>query len=475
MSAAAPSPHALGDERPAVTPFWRRLHKFLALPLDLPVLLHILVLAALCASLPLAFRFGAGASVVAVIVLVLASAYGLGYGFIVAERAALGFLRPSLYPDAPLGTGWLGAAQYVALNPLFVGAWVGIAWASRGNAWLTALVWLLLFVVLLPVATLRLVAGGSLATAVSLAALSRAASVIGLPLLGLFALVFCAEWARGYGLPSLAASLGVGWAAVASALDGKPPTLGTGVIAALFLLSAAFWAITYVLCALIGYVAYQYADGLHLVVIGPGENDRGARTRLRRVDVQRRARDALVTRMVADGDIAEAIARIEGDLGRRPNDLSLHARLHKLLLREGNRARIESHAERCVELLLRIDTPAEAVPLVADVIGRNNHWRPRVPEQVAPLARAALEQGRADVAVHLLRGFDKRHPRHPDLPYVYLLGALAMLRSGGAQEQAGHLLEQVALRYPEHPAAAEAIRHLQLLPGAHDDPPAPPA
>lgn len=455
-----------------VTPFWRRGPRLLAVTLDWPVLLHVLLLAALCASVPLAFRLGAAASVVAVVVLLVASAYGLGYGFIIAERAGLGFLRPSLYPDAPLGTGWIGAVQYVAINLLFVGAWMGMAWASHGTAWLTALAWLVLFVLLLPAATLRLIAGGNLATAIGPDAVRKAVVAVGLPYIGFLVVVLGAEWLRGYGLPSLVAAAGFGAQAVLAALGGKPPALGGGAVLWLFLVAAVFWVVTYALCALVGYVAYQHAEALQVVVIGPGDNERGARTRLRRVDVQRRTRDALVTRMLADGDVREAIAQIEGDLRQRPNDLSLHARLHKLLLREGDRARIENHTERCIELFLRIDTPVEAVPLVADVIGRNRHWRPRAAEQVVPLARAALEQGRADVAVHLLRGFDKKHPRHPDLPHVYLLGALAMLRSGGAEEQAAHLLEQVALRYPEHPAAVEAVRHLQLLPGDADPPPA---
>ncbi len=79
-------------------------------------------------------------------------------------------------------------------------------------------------------------------------------------------------------------------------------------------MSVGFWYFTYVICALIGYAMYQYADTLEISVVGPGEERVRSVARSRSGDPRTRTRDALIGQMIAAGEIKEAI----GLLSRGP-------------------------------------------------------------------------------------------------------------------------------------------------------------
>jgi hypothetical protein len=206
---------------------------------------------------------------------------------------------------------------------------------------------------------------------------------------------------------------------------------------------------------------YQYADVLGVSVVGPGD----ARTlgRISSAEHKRRTRDALIGQMVAAGEIREAIEMLNADLGEKPSDLSLHSRLHRLLLIEGAAPRIEDHAERYIELLVKTDNAREALPLVEAAFARRPEYEPRTLGLVVPLARGALAAGKAKLAAQLIRGFDKRHRMHPDIPDIYLLGAQVMLEAGAPRAQAMQMLEYLSSKYPGHPAALEAKRLAERL------------
>ena len=77
---------------------------------------------------------------------------------------------------------------------------------------------------------------------------------------------------------------------------------GVGTILQLFLLSAAFWYFTYMICGLVGYAMYQYADALDISVMGPGEQAMRSVANAA-LDVKARTRDALIGQWVAAGDV----------------------------------------------------------------------------------------------------------------------------------------------------------------------------
>ena len=107
---------------------------------------------------------------------------------------------------------------------------------------------------------------------------------------------------------------------------GAKTAIGFGGVALLFFMSVGFWYFTYVICALIGYAMYQYADTLEIAVVGPGEEWVGTALPRGPGDTRTRTRDTLIGQMIAAGEIKDAIGLLAEDLRDRPNDLSLHGR-----------------------------------------------------------------------------------------------------------------------------------------------------
>jgi len=444
---------------PVPTPFWQRVPKFFLLPLDRTVVTRVLMMSAAAVLSPLALLLGFLGFLLMMLVLFAVLVIGANYGFTIIERSSQGFLRPSDYPAIEVETSWARPFKYVAVNIIFVLVLVavGVVTTSETLVWIA---WVLLFGIAIPAAVMRLVMTGSLMRAVSPGGIVEVIGRIGKPYIALCVFVFFADLCRTYGIGLIAGAGGIG-TVLGTAAGGGKAALGGGLFVVMFLIVAGFWYFTYMICALIGYAMFQYADALEITVIGPGET-RGPATR--RIDVRARSRDATVAKMVAAGEVKDAIDVINDDLRERPQDLSLHARLHKLLLLEGYRPRIEDHTEKYLNLLMKTDNAREALPLAEEAFGRDPAWQPRTVEHVVPLARAAMTASKPQLAAQLIRGFDKKNRLHPDIPAVYLIGAQLMLQQGGpATAQARHILEHLVQKFPDDPAAAEGRRTLERL------------
>jgi hypothetical protein len=446
-----------------VEPFWQRIHKFFTLPLDKAVLMRI---GGLAAASVIAFAFfflGVFGVVLGLAALVAVLVIGARYGFKIIERSSKGFLVPSDYPlsDDDLVSPYL-PYKFVAMNMVF-GLLLGLmTLITGGSEFFSLLAWFVLFVVVIPAATMRLVITGSLRAALNPAELVALVKRIGKPYAALAAFVFCADLCRTYGMAALAIAGGVG-AGLVGALGGPKASLGFGGVALLFFMAAGFWYFTYVICALIGYGMYQYADKLDISVVGPGEQSLRSTATARTVDIKARTRDALIGQMVSAGEIKEAIELLSEDLRERPGDLSLHARFHRLVVAEGSTLRIEDHADKYLALLVKSQNWREALELYEEAITRRADWVPREVASIVPLAQAALRAGKPREAGLLIRGFDKKHPNHPDIPRAYLVGAQIMAEYASKPEEATRILEHLVKRYASDPVAAEASRYLEVM------------
>jgi hypothetical protein len=74
-----------------------------------------------------------------------------------------------------------------------------------------------------------------------------------------------------------------------------------------------------------------------------------------------------------------------------------------------------------------------------------------------------VADGKLTLAAQLIRGFDRKHKMHPDIPHVYLIGAQLIIQGGGNTEQAQKILEHLVKYYAFHPVASEAQRYLSRL------------
>lgn len=442
-----------------IEPFWQRnrVNRFFLLPLDKAVLTRI---AGLSVSFVAAFAlllFGGFGILLLVIALLAILIAGARYGFKIIERSSKGFLRPSDYPltNDDLVSEYL-PYKYAGINLVLALLVKLLELISGGNEFIAVSAWLIFFVGISPAATMRLVITGSLRGALNPAEMVSLIQRIGKPYAALAAFIFVAELCRSYGLAALAAGGGLS--------PGSLKTgFGVGTVIQLLLLSFAFWYFTYMICGLVGYAMYQFADALDISVMGPGEGAMRSVANARTIDVKARTRDALIGQMVTAGDIKEAIDLLSHDLSERPNDLSLHARLHRLLVAENSTPRIEHHTDSYLKLLVKSENWREAIELIEDAKARRGDWAPRDVDLVAPLAQAAIRLGKPQLAGQLIKGFDKKHSVHADVPRIYLIGAQLMAEWGGNPDEARRILEHLLKRYPSDSIAAEAGRYLQVL------------
>jgi len=454
-----------------VTPFWRRMPKFFLFPTAKPSAWRIAV-ASIAYGIA-GWIFGSNmfsgrafGALVLLLVTIGTAIFLARYGFLVIERTAAGYLRQDQYPDfAEQGSPYRPYKMFLVL--MVVPILIGVISAIFTSPVLMVLLFVA-FALLLPASCMVMTMTDSFFDAINPTRCLELARKIGKPYLALclflLLLMLSSQQAADLVLPRLIGSQMQAHAKTISA--GATPqavagaigrTMGMGFFAMSFIGSYFF----VLMCALIGYTMYQYADALGISVVGPGD----ARTigRISSAEHQRRTRDALIGQMVAAGEIREAIDMLNTDLREKPSDLSLHARLHKLLLIEGATPRIEDHSERYIELLVKTDNAREALPLVEGAFARRPEYEPRNLELVVPLARGALAAGKPKLAAQLIRGFDKRHKMHPDIPHVYLLGARLMIEGGAPRAQAMKMLEHLLGNFPEHPAAAQAKQLAERL------------
>jgi outer membrane protein assembly factor BamD (BamD/ComL family) len=82
---------------------------------------------------------------------------------------------------------------------------------------------------------------------------------------------------------------------------------------------------------------------------------------------------------------------------------------------------------------------------------------------IAPLARAALQKGKPQLAGTLIRGFDRKYPNHADTAKVYFVGAQLMAESARKPDEARRILNHLLQKHAADPVAAEARRYLEVL------------
>ena len=229
-----------------------------------------------------------------------------------------------------------------------------------------------------------------------------------------------------------------------------------------------------VLCALMGYVLYQFHQEMHLDVQIDFDAHRragGAEGIARAGSAHKALREAdlkdplerKLQPLVAEGRFEEAIAELKDQMRHARHDPALNTRLHQLYLMQGDGAATLAHGQQWLVALARAGQGKEALAAWRKLRGLDPQFEIRDAEAVLPIATAASRRGEHDVALGLVRGFDKRFPRHPDLPGVAFLGARLLSEHGRQHGKAAQLLRALLARYPDHAIAEEARTYLTVL------------
>jgi hypothetical protein len=454
----------------AVTPFWQRMPRLFLFPLQRAPLVRIVLasVASVLAVSLLAGQFAAAPWRTLLLLLLAGTAanlYVAQFAFLVIERTASGYLDSRSYPRSGERADW---RRPLKMFLILVAVPVLLALSGALLPGALVLAAMLAFVLLLPASVMVLTMTDSFSEAIHPGRCAGAAWRIGPPYLLLCLYLFLLFTGFQQALHVVLPVSGAGAVAAASAAHAVAPAARAPASALSF--GIAYFAVSVVgnyflvlTCALIGYVMYQYGDALGVSVVGPGEA--AVRGPMSASAHARRQREALIGKMVAAGEFREAIDLVREEMSARPGDLSLHARMHTLLLHEGSRPRIEEHAQRYLERLLVAGNVKDALALLEQTRAAFADFGPRDPGRLPQLAAAALDADKPRLAADVVRGFDSRNPGHPAIPDVFVIGARIYLQTGQS-DTARRLLQLVVDRFPDAAAAAEARRYLERFAGS---------
>lgn len=216
----------------------------------------------------------------------------------------------------------------------------------------------------------------------------------------------------------------------------------------------------YVLVAtfhLMGYLIYQYHEEI-------GFEPSEAHLPLRRAtdDPDQGLLDE-AAQHVRDGNPDAARELIGNQLRGRGGSDALHTQYRKLLALGDRRDEQLRHGREWISTLLAQDKDRRAVDVARECIDIDPAFEPSDPGQVSRLAQKAVDIGATQVALKLVSGFHKRHPKHRDIPQNYLLAAKLLAERMGKDAEARALLDQLVQAYPGHPLAADIAKYRKFL------------
>lgn len=412
---------------PNVTPFWQRLPQFFRYPLHPEPLLYMgfLSLATLLAfviPVPSPFDY--------LIVLLGVWLAFIRYAYKTLDQTAQGLLTPDQHQtrDDPERVN-LPYKQFAIF--LVVSTILGFAEAGGGLLFGIALIFCVLA---LPASVMILSITRSFWAGLNPLAAIGMMRVVGMPYLGLCAFLFL-----------LSASQEMLQMALLPKLPGWLLLPMLNFVAMYF---------TLIMFNLMGYVVYQHH---HLLGVDISTSAAAAGGKAESTDA-----DA-IGRLIGAGQIDEALELAYEAQRVAADDVAAHGRYHKLLALAGHDDRLLSHSKRYLSLLLQKGQDDEALVLYRDMLARNADFTPDLPAQLLRLAEAARRRRDFTGALALIKGFDKRFPRHADIPAVYLFAARVLCENLRQDASARQILGVLLTRYPEHASTAEAQQLLAVL------------
>lgn len=413
---------------PEIPPFWHKLNAFFLFPFQSKPLVYALFLS-LCA---LAVTVSPLIAFFTLLGILLATAR---YSFKVAAMASMGVMRSADYDSTASDPGWT-YLPWKFLGVLVVhGLVIGfMARASEGLADLGSLVSSLL----IPATLMVLIQSCSLRSALNPAELLRAMAAVGWPylLLCVFMLLL------SMGMP-------MAWALL---VPLAPKTLIAPVL--MFVVVYFSW----VTASMIGYVMFQNHQKLDIDLVKEPEeavSGTGQGRPENPVAKLARERDAEVATLIREGQVREAYDFAYDWQRVNPDSLADQRRYHRVLLLTDKKDTLVWFTQKYIQSLLKERKGQEALQAHAATLAKAPDLVLESAELTLELAQLAWKSLDHKHAMALLKGFDKRYPRHPAIPQAYELISRILHQGLGRTDQALTVYRVLKERYPQHASTQE--------------------
>lgn len=208
---------------------------------------------------------------------------------------------------------------------------------------------------------------------------------------------------------------------------------------------------------LMGYLVWQYQDEL-------GFTPDAAPMPLinRHADPDQSILDE-AAQMVRDGETDLATDALRAHLRERGGTEAVHTQYRKLVRLKGDKAELIRHGKEWLPMLLAQDREKAALELYRDLVELDPAYAIGDAESNTRLANRAAALGQTQLALRLISGFHKRHPKSADIPQMYLLAARLLSERMGKDAEAKALLTQIRTAYPTHALIPEVDALMKLI------------
>lgn len=403
-------------------PFWLRIPKFFLYAFQVGPL-------AFAALLALASLFMPSSKILWLILLSVATKY---LHSVIEASSQAQQEAPSLQ-SAFVGEGF--ALFFRQLGVFIIAAavlWLAADFDSEALYWTVNL----LIMLVLPASIIRLALEKELAAALSPELVGQVIKAMGWRYLILWAFLFILWQSPSYVTYMLS--------------SGLPRVVLMPIAAALF----AYFAV--VMCAMMGYVVFQYQGALGYVIA-----DETQQNYFPVAEYQRRKALAEAEIRLKEGQSAQALEILTQALERGPDDLKLNERFHQLLFGLNDRERCLRHLDHYLPLVARLNPPL-AVSALLNARQLQADYLPADALLCEQLAGALLARHKHREGLSLLRNLHQRFPDYPHIPRAYLLAARGFAEGLGQLEPAQQLLGFIRARYPNSALLGE-VASLEAL------------
>lgn len=213
---------------------------------------------------------------------------------------------------------------------------------------------------------------------------------------------------------------------------------------------------------MMGYVIFQYHEQLGYPVRMEVDQDYGDSPK---VGKSKPGHPALqeAELLVKEGNVDEAIHRLQSVAARTNVPLEVRAYYHQLLRANGHVDAMVKHAREYLNILLFQKKTSDAARLVVDCYKHKQVIRPADPDNFYSLAYALKDIRAFRECMALINNFHTQHPNHPDIPKLYLLGAKVLSEELNNDAMARKILQFLKAKYAQHNLATEIDQYYNVV------------
>ena len=215
---------------------------------------------------------------------------------------------------------------------------------------------------------------------------------------------------------------------------------------------------TLVLFHMMGYVIYQYHEGLGYGIEQEYSEDGSwpheTEPELRKVEI-----------LFHEGKLDEARNRLISMSQEHPGNLLYRERLHRLVQKTGDLEGLRKHSADYVVRLILEDRPSEAIRVYSECYKLDKEFKFGNGRQRFLMAQLLIKNGQSRAALNLLTNLHVDFPGYDGIPDAYLLVAKILCESFNEDEKARQILEFLLNKYPSHPRIPQVKEYISVISG----------